>query len=104
MTVTSELQPVDLVSLSLMRRSTQDGTARVVRERAGVSQDELARTCGTTAASISRWETGERRPVGRTAERYASALFALALSLDDGADPRIAELRAALLRLRVGDG
>lgn len=47
---------------------------RDARESHGISQAELAALLGTTPATISRWETGERMPRAEAARRLAAWL------------------------------
>jgi transcriptional regulator with XRE-family HTH domain len=51
-----------------------------LRERAGLSQAELARATGIPKASIQGWEQGRRTPLLDAAARIAEALD---VSLDD---------------------
>lgn len=51
---------------------------RAIRERARVSQAELAEAIGVTRQAIDHWERGDRFPTGANLERYAEALTALA--------------------------
>src|SRR5580704_15579909 len=44
-----------------------------VRNRAGLTQDELARKMGTTQPVVARLESGRFRPSMRTLERLAEA-------------------------------
>lgn len=44
------------------------------REKAGLSQEQLAERVGTSKASISRWETGERDPTAKVLAAIAYAL------------------------------
>lgn len=44
------------------------------REKAGLSQERLAERVGTSKASISRWETGERDPTAKVLAAIAYAL------------------------------
>jgi len=44
-----------------------------LRERLGVSQAELAERMGTTRASVSRWEGGER-PISELVARFLRLL------------------------------
>ena len=44
-----------------------------VRNRAGLTQDELARKMGTTQPVVARLESGRSRPSMRTLERLAEA-------------------------------
>lgn len=61
-----------------MRRAAATGTARAIRETAGLSLAEVAREVGVTKAAVSRWETGKRVPRGEAAVAYARLLRALA--------------------------
>jgi DNA-binding XRE family transcriptional regulator len=51
---------------------------RVLRERAGLRQDELAEALGASRPAVTRWALGQRTPRGDLAERYAAALDRLA--------------------------
>ena len=56
---------------------------RLLRERAGLSQDDVAEACGVTRAAVTRWEAppssaGVRRPRGPALERYLALLDRLA--------------------------
>lgn len=68
---------IDAVILADLRRLCADGEAARIRERASLSQSEVARTVGTAHSTISRWEGGSRRPRGSAALRYAALLDAL---------------------------
>ncbi len=48
--------------------------ARAIRIAAGVTQQDLADELGTSRNTISRWETGERKPSARLRARYATIL------------------------------
>jgi DNA-binding transcriptional regulator YiaG len=61
------------------RRALSDGRARALREEAGLSQSEVARTLRVTPQAVTRWETGSRTPRGDTALRYARFLARLGL-------------------------
>ncbi len=69
--------PQQLYDLVLLRRALADGTARGLRERAGLSLSDVAGPAGVTAATISRWESGRRAPRLPQALRYAAVLKAL---------------------------
>jgi transcriptional regulator with XRE-family HTH domain len=88
---------IDLGAISVVRRAAKDGTARRVRRAAGVSLGEVARACGVEPQTVLRWESGQRSPRARAAERYATALAALLATLD-GQDGAFRELREALER------
>jgi transcriptional regulator with XRE-family HTH domain len=64
----------ELILLGWMREQLASGRAREVRERARISQSEVARLLGVKPNAVSRWETGERRPRGTTGVRYAKLL------------------------------
>lgn len=68
----------DLRLLAWARKAAADGRARTMRERAGWSQGELAAAIDTTEASVSRWESGDRRPRGELGLAYARLLAELA--------------------------
>jgi transcriptional regulator with XRE-family HTH domain len=57
---------------------------RLIRESAGVSQAELAAVLDVRQTTLSRWETGSRRPRHGLLERYIAALDELR-ALDRGA-------------------
>jgi len=47
---------------------------RVLRERRGLSQSEVARRCGVSRTAVRSWEEGENAPGMMRALRYAEAL------------------------------
>jgi DNA-binding transcriptional regulator YiaG len=47
---------------------------RAIRERANVSQRELAGALGVSVMALNRWERGITRPRGRHAAAYAALL------------------------------
>ena len=57
----------DLNSADMIKRT---------RIRSGLSQNDLARMTGFSAASISRWEAGKRAPSVETFEAIMAALGA----------------------------
>lgn len=64
-------------SLALARRLAADGTARQLRQAAGLSLYDVARDLGVGAGTVSRWETHQRVPRGDAAVRYAGLLAEL---------------------------
>ena len=60
------------------RRLPDPAIRRLLRERAGLSQRELAEALGVSRPTVTRWELGQRVPQGDLAERYAAALERLA--------------------------
>lgn len=56
------------------RRAARSGMARALRVEAGLTQAEVAREVGVTAAAVCRWESGKRLPRSAAAERYGEFL------------------------------
>lgn len=54
---------------------------RVIRERAGLSQAEIAAIVGVDLRTIRRWENGEREPSGELLDNYACLLDRLKAEL-----------------------
>lgn len=50
------------------------GRIRQARRRAGLSQEELAKTSGVSPATVAQVELGHRQPQGRTLRKLAAAL------------------------------
>lgn len=50
---------------------------RLLRLRAGLSQGEVGESIGTTAAAVSRYESGLRQPRGVIVEKYRVVLARL---------------------------
>ena len=67
-----------LVRLADMREAAENGEARRLRLAANLSLGEVARELGVAVPTLLRWETGERRPRGKAALRYAGLLEKLA--------------------------
>lgn len=68
----------EILSMARLRLRCRNGTARAIRERAGLSQSEMASGAGTEESYISRWERGLVQPRGQAALRYAALLDAVA--------------------------
>jgi transcriptional regulator with XRE-family HTH domain len=66
--------PNDVVELARVRALARNGTARTIRVAAGISLGELAKSVGVDRSTILRWESGERRPRGAAALRYAQTV------------------------------
>lgn len=64
----------DVRLLCFVRLAIVSGEAAAIREAAMISQGELARGLGVSAACVSRWEGGGRQPKGEAGVRYARAL------------------------------
>jgi len=56
---------------------------REIRQRADMSQDEIARLAGASRSQVSRWENGHHEPSYRKIRRLADALHDLDPGLDD---------------------
>jgi transcriptional regulator with XRE-family HTH domain len=52
---------------------------RLLRERAGLTQEHIAQALGVSRATISRYETGDRKPRGVVRLRYVEVLDRLAV-------------------------
>jgi predicted transcriptional regulator len=67
-----------LATARARRRLPPPAARRQLRERAGVSQHDLAAEIGVTRACISRWEDGVRDPRPANLARYLDVLDRLA--------------------------
>ena len=65
------------VELASVRRLLASGEARRRREAAGLSLSEAASVCNYSVATLSRWETNQRRPGRSGAMAYARLLAKL---------------------------
>ena len=69
----------DLIAAVRSRRSLPDpAVRRLLRERAGLSQAEVAKAIGVRSATVSRWEAGLRTPRGAHVAAYVVLLDRLA--------------------------
>ena len=64
----------DALALSRARGLAASGEARERRLAARLSIAELAAEVGVAPATVSRWESGQRRPRGAAAIRYERLL------------------------------
>jgi DNA-binding transcriptional regulator YiaG len=55
----------------------ESGRARELRERAGLTQQEIAQVCNVSQGAVLRWERAERRPRGVNAIAYHRVLSRL---------------------------
>jgi DNA-binding transcriptional regulator YiaG len=78
--------PPDYIALAEVRLWAESGIARQIRERARLSEAEVAAPIGVTVPTVSRWERGLRIPRGQAALRY----HALLKSLDKHAQESLA--------------
>ena len=74
----------NLLQRSRARRALRPAVARALRREAQLSLAEMATALGVTDGTVSRWETGERRPRGVVADRYAALLRQLEADLRHG--------------------
>jgi len=72
------MRPDDALLLVKARHLSRSGEAARIRIAAGLSQSEVAATCGVAYATISRWEAATRTPRGRAAIRWARLTARLA--------------------------
>jgi DNA-binding transcriptional regulator YiaG len=63
-----------ILLLADARRLTASGEARRIRQAADLAIADVARTVGVDRATVSRWESGHRKPSGPAAARYARLL------------------------------
>jgi transcriptional regulator with XRE-family HTH domain len=63
--------------IAWVRRLVKNGGARAIREAAGLSASELARSIEASPGAVSLWERGLRFPREQVALRYATALESL---------------------------
>ena len=79
--------------------STLGALIREARERAGLTQADLAHRAGTSQPAIARYEAGQARPRFETARRCVQACgFALRIELERTSPQRQAAAEAALAR------
>lgn len=70
--------PLDPVAeLAIIRSRAASGEARQLRLRARLSLSEVADHCGAVTTTVSRWESGERRPRGEAGLKYARLIAQL---------------------------
>jgi len=71
----SGLVPIDdIAELARVRALVRSGLARAIREKAGVSQSELARSLGVHETTVAKWESGLRLPRSDVGRRYGRIL------------------------------
>ena len=64
----------EVLAIAQVRADMASGQARIIRERARLSQSEMARAIGVHWTTVAHWESGRRVPRGPTAARYAEML------------------------------
>jgi transcriptional regulator with XRE-family HTH domain len=60
------------------RRLPAPAARRLIRERAGLSQSDVASACGVTREAVAYWEAGAREPRDANLARYLAVLDRLA--------------------------
>lgn len=63
-----------LEEIRAVRHLPAPALARAIREAAGVSQERIAQELGVDRVTVTRWESGARRPRGAQAVAYARLL------------------------------
>lgn len=61
----------ETLAVAQVRAWLRSGQARKIRERAGISQADLALAAGTSGPQVSRWECGYAVPVRGSALKLA---------------------------------
>ena len=56
------------------RLRSEPAYARLIRQKAGLTQAEIATLLGVDTSAVCRWETGQRIPRPETLRRYAELL------------------------------
>lgn len=67
----------EALTVAQVRADLRSGRARAIRERAKLSQADVARALGTDAPTVSRWETGQCPPRRKYALELARLLWEL---------------------------
>lgn len=75
-----DMQNLDeqLEQARMRRRLPEPSVRRLLRAKAGVSQEAIAAEVGCSRELVARWETGERNPGGRLLPAYVEVLDRLA--------------------------
>lgn len=66
----------EVLAIAQLRADVLSGRARSIRERARLSQADVARALGVDQPTVARWEAG-RPPRREHAARYAELLWQL---------------------------
>jgi DNA-binding transcriptional regulator YiaG len=64
----------DLRLIVWTRFRCRDGTARIIRQHAGLSLAEAGSFLGVSLSTVSKWETGDRQPRTEFAIAYGRFL------------------------------
>src|SRR5260370_39623003 len=73
-------------AIATARVAARTGFGRAVRDASGLTQIELARLCGVSQPTCSRWESGLGKPRGEAAVRDAAVRTALAALVPEQAN------------------
>jgi transcriptional regulator with XRE-family HTH domain len=70
----------ELLTIARERRELSGllSAARLLRDRAGLTQQQLADVLNVSRGAVSRWEAGSREPRGPLLARYLGVLARLA--------------------------
>lgn len=63
-----------ILRIAAARAHAETGTGRSIREKSRLSLSQVAKAISVPKATLSRWETGDRRPSGEPAARWAQLL------------------------------
>ena len=66
------------------RRLPSPEQRRALRERAGITQADVAKALGVHRITVTRWETGQRVPGNKKIEAYVRLLDRLAAEVMTG--------------------
>jgi len=73
----------EMAEVGRRRRLPSPAELRAKREEANLSQAAMARAIGVARSSLTRWETGGRKPLGRTLQLYLAVLDAVDELVDE---------------------
>jgi transcriptional regulator with XRE-family HTH domain len=70
------MKPLDEALDRVRRRKSLPGPVqrRLLRMQAGLTQRDMAKCLRTTAAAVSRYESGDREPHGEVLDRYLTVI------------------------------
>ena len=76
-------ESIDYLAIGRARRRirSEPSYLRLVRERAGLSQTEMAKLVGVDPSAVCRWEAGLRVPRAEMLERYTAIVERLSREL-----------------------
>ena len=70
------MKPLEEALDRARRRKSLPGPVerRLIRIQAGLTQRDMAKCLGTTAAAVSRYESGDREPHGEVLDKYLTVI------------------------------